>query len=78
MDRTVDATATEQGFIGGIDDRIHIQRGDVGDDDFDPHHVSRAMRAAQRAHWLAREARRADVRMKSTRGSPAIRRQIPH
>ena len=38
MDRTVDATAAEQAFIGCIDDRVDRQCGDVTFDDFDAHH----------------------------------------
>ena len=32
MYRAVDAAASEQAFVGGIDDRIHLQRRDVGND----------------------------------------------
>ena len=37
MDRAVDATATEQRCIGGVDDGIDTQGRDVGDNDFKPH-----------------------------------------
>ena len=36
MDRAIDAAAAEQGAIGGVDDCIHAQRGDIGDDNFKP------------------------------------------
>jgi hypothetical protein len=30
MDGAVDAAATAQGAIGGIDNGVHVERGDVG------------------------------------------------
>jgi hypothetical protein len=36
MDSAVHAAAAEQGTVGGIDDGIDIQRGDVGNTDFEP------------------------------------------
>ena len=35
MDGTVDSAATEQRPVGGIDDRFHLERCDVGDADFE-------------------------------------------
>jgi hypothetical protein len=35
MNRPVDATAAEQRAVGGIDDGVDVQRGDVGDDDLE-------------------------------------------
>jgi hypothetical protein len=39
MDSAVNAATAEQGLIGGIDDDINVERGDVGFDDIDavPH-----------------------------------------
>src|SRR5262249_3173317 len=36
MDSAVHATAAEQGTVGSVDDGIDIQRGDVGNTDFEP------------------------------------------
>ena len=36
MDRTVDAPASEQGRICGVDDGVNAQSRDVGDEDFQP------------------------------------------
>ena len=36
MDRPVDHAAAEQGGVGGVDDGIHFERGDVALDDFYP------------------------------------------
>ena len=35
MDRAVDAAAAEQRAVGGIDDGVDIEPGDVADDDLD-------------------------------------------
>jgi hypothetical protein len=37
VDRAVDAAAAEQGFVGGVDDGVHVQFGDVALPDFDLH-----------------------------------------
>lgn len=49
MDSTVDAAAAEQGRIGGIDDRIDGERGDVGDDDLTGRRADLADEGAQAA-----------------------------
>jgi hypothetical protein len=36
MDGTIDATPAEQRGVGGVDDRIDVQPGDVALDDSDP------------------------------------------
>jgi hypothetical protein len=36
MDRTIDPAAAEQRTIGRVDDGVNAQRGDVGNDDFQP------------------------------------------
>jgi hypothetical protein len=36
MDGAIDAAATEQGRIRGVDDGVNAKRGDVGNDDFEP------------------------------------------
>ena len=36
MNGAVDATAAQEAAVGGIDDGIHIQGGDVGNNDFQP------------------------------------------
>jgi hypothetical protein len=36
MDCTIDATATKQGRIRGVDDGVNTQRRNVGRDDFQP------------------------------------------
>ena len=36
MDRAIDAAAAEQRRIRGVDDGVNAQRGDVGNDDFQP------------------------------------------
>ena len=36
MDGAVDAAAAEQRSIGGIDDGLDVERGDVGDADVEP------------------------------------------
>lgn len=49
MDRTVDAAAAEQRCIGGVDDRIDGERGDVGDDDLTGRRADLADEGAQAA-----------------------------
>jgi len=34
MDGAIDAAAAEQRGVGGVDDGVNAERGDVGDDDF--------------------------------------------
>src|ERR687898_255961 len=36
MNRAVDATAAQEAAVGGIDDGIDVQGGDVGNNDFQP------------------------------------------
>ena len=36
MDGAVHAAAAEQGGVGGIDDGVNVERGDVGLEDLDP------------------------------------------
>lgn len=36
VDRAIDPTAAEQGFVGGVDDGVNAQACDVADDDFKP------------------------------------------
>jgi hypothetical protein len=36
MDRAIDAAATEQGGVRGVDNGVNAQSRDVGDDDFQP------------------------------------------
>jgi hypothetical protein len=36
MDRAIDAASAKQRDIGGVDDGINAQAGNVGDDDFEP------------------------------------------
>jgi len=47
MDRTVDATAAEQGRVGRVDDGVSAQRRDVGDDHFQPRRTQLARSQAQ-------------------------------
>ena len=47
MDRTIDAAATEQRGIGGVDDGVNAQGRDVGGDDFQPRRAELARRQAQ-------------------------------
>ncbi len=35
MDGAVDAAAAQQRAVGRVDDRVHVERGDVGDDDIE-------------------------------------------
>ena len=63
VDCAVDTAAAKQALIGGVDDRVHVERGDVGDDDLEPrrpdfggeqgHGRSIARRAAARAGYCA-------------------------
>ena len=36
MDRAIDSSATEEGRVGGIDDRVNLLTRDVSLSDFDP------------------------------------------
>ena len=47
MDRAIDAAPAEQGRIGGVDDGVNAQGGDVGDDDFEARGADLARRQAQ-------------------------------
>ena len=47
MDGAIDATAAEQGGVGGVDDRLNAQARDVGDDDFQPRRADLARRETQ-------------------------------
>ena len=47
MDRAIDAAATEQRRIGGVDDGVNAQGRDVGDDDFQPRRAELARRQTQ-------------------------------
>ncbi len=47
MDRTIDAAATEQRRIRGVDDGVNAQGGDVGNDDFQPRLADLARAQAQ-------------------------------
>ena len=47
MDRAVDAAATEQGGIRGVDDNVDTQSCDVGDDDLTPRRADPARCQAQ-------------------------------
>jgi hypothetical protein len=48
MDRAIDAAAAQQRGIRGVDDGVNAQRGDIGDDDFEPRRtdVARSRRQA--------------------------------
>ena len=35
MDRAIDAAAAQQAFVGGVDDRIDVEPGDVAFDDLE-------------------------------------------
>jgi hypothetical protein len=37
MDRAIHAAASEQRLVGGVDDRVDVERGDVAFDDLDMH-----------------------------------------
>ena len=47
MDRAIDAAATEQRRIRGVDDGVNAQRGDVGNNDFQPRLADLARGPAQ-------------------------------
>jgi hypothetical protein len=47
MDRAVDAAPAEQGRIRGVDDGVNAQRGDVGNNDFQPRLADLARKPAQ-------------------------------
>ena len=47
MDRAIDAAATEQRRIRGVDDGVNAQTGDIGNDDFEPRLADPARRQAQ-------------------------------
>lgn len=49
MDRAIDAAAAKQRRIGGVDDRVDGQRGDVGDDDLTGRRADLAGEVAQAA-----------------------------
>jgi hypothetical protein len=52
MDRTIHAAATEQRFIGSVDDGVNAKRGDIGDDDLEPRAAELAAGQAQAAGAL--------------------------
>ena len=47
VDRAVDATAAKQRGVGGVDNGIDMQAGDVGDDDLEPRRAELARRPVQ-------------------------------
>ena len=47
MDRAIHTAAAEQRAIRGVDDGVNAQRGDVGDDDFQPRRAELADRQTQ-------------------------------
>ena len=47
MDRAIDAATAEQRSIRRVDDGVNAQRGDVGDDDFQPRRAELARRKTQ-------------------------------
>jgi len=47
MDRTIDTAAAKQGRIRGVDDSVNAQRGDVGNDNFQPRLAELARGEAQ-------------------------------
>ena len=47
MDRAIDPTAAKQRGVGGVDNGIDAQAGDVGDDDLQPRRAELARRKAQ-------------------------------
>lgn len=49
MDGAVDTAAAEQGCIGGVDDRVDGERGDVGNDDLTGRRADLADKGAQAA-----------------------------
>jgi hypothetical protein len=49
MDRAIDTASTEEGRIGGVDDGVNAQDGDVGNDDFEARVAELARHQAQAA-----------------------------
>ena len=47
MDRTIDAAPAEERGVGGVDDGVNAQCGDVGNDDFQPRLADLAREPAQ-------------------------------
>jgi len=47
MDRAIDAAATKQRRICGVDDGVNAQRRDIGNNNFQPRIADLARRAAQ-------------------------------
>src|SRR5688500_3792510 len=47
VDRAIDAAPAEQGRIGGVDDGVNAQRGDIGDNDFQTRRAELARGQAQ-------------------------------
>jgi hypothetical protein len=47
MDRAIDAASAEQGRVRRVDDGVNAQRGDVGNNDFQPRLADQAREAAQ-------------------------------
>ena len=47
MDRTIDATPTEQRGVGGVDNGVNAKACDIGYDDFEPRRADLARREAQ-------------------------------
>ena len=47
MNRAIDSAPAEQGRIRGVDDGVNAQRGDVGNNDFQPRLADLARRTAQ-------------------------------
>ena len=47
MDRAIDAAPAKQRRIRGVDNRVNAERGDVGNDDFQPRLADQARGGAQ-------------------------------
>ena len=47
MDRAIDAAPAEERRVGGVDDGVNAQRGDVGNNHFQPRLADLAREAAQ-------------------------------
>ena len=47
MDRPIDAAATEERTVGGVDDGVNAQGRDVGDENLEPRRADLARRRAQ-------------------------------
>jgi hypothetical protein len=47
MDRPIDAAASEQRGVRGVDDGVNAQRRDIGDNDFQPRRADLARGEAQ-------------------------------